>query len=512
MSRLLFVADLHGNRYAYEKALELARDRNVDSIVFGGDLTPKKIAVKLKDKEHYEDYTEESDEEEPEITQEPEITPGEVIPLHMVKKDEKAQTYTLSLEEIKALNEKSSPDELARGLENQGHIVFNIDNAFYNLEEMIEENRVIDKLVSFFRTSPGTGRRFTPLDISEDEIRQVEDVIIPALRKYEQGIGNGRRDTLARKWNLFLNNELKRSFGGYSFSRLAPSSTLLNYILFRDKLDEVERQHGGLVGVIDSSDEEVATLFREVVSNTLLDIRLAIGMGESFDDIYMFGNISDETPVVPLMKIASEHDVYVQGQRDFTNGYLRNLLRQFRQKTGKRVYGILGNDDVTEVEKDVRRLDSVENLIGYMNMQTLELDKGLWLAGYPFVRPSRSSFYAGWEKSEEEIKRDLDELAIQSDPRRTIYVAHSPPYGGSLDIAHNGEHIGSKSVRSFVEERQPLAVLSGHVHESFLKSGQVMERMGETYVFNPGGEHDKDILCAVVIDTDDIGNYERIYG
>ena len=193
-------------------------------------------------------------------------------------------------------------------------------------------------------------------------------------------------------------------------------------------------------------------------------------------------------------------------------GYLKSLLRQFRQKTGKRVYGILGNDDVVEVEEDVRRLDAVENLIGYMNMQTLELDKGLWLAGYPFVRHSNDSFYDGWEKSEEEIIRDLGELATQSDPRRTVYVSHSPPNGGSLDIAYNDEHIGSESVRRFIEERQPLAVLSGHVHESFLKSGQVMERIGETYIFNPGGEHDKDKLCAVVIDTDDIGNYERIYG
>jgi len=49
------------------------------------------------------------------------------------------------------------------------------------------------------------------------------------------------------------------------------------------------------------------------------------------------------------------------------------------------------------------------------------------------------------------------------------------------DKAYNGEHIGSKAIRRVIEYYKPLAVFSGHVHES-----RCVDKVGNTIVVNPG--------------------------
>lgn len=45
-----------------------------------------------------------------------------------------------------------------------------------------------------------------------------------------------------------------------------------------------------------------------------------------------------------------------------------------------------------------------------------------------------------------------------------VFVTHSPPYG-CLDTLSNGQHVGSTTIRSFVEEVRPSFVVCGHIHE-----------------------------------------------
>ncbi|WP_243678145.1 hypothetical protein [Vulcanisaeta distributa] len=86
--------------------------------------------------------------------------------------------------------------------------------------------------------------------------------------------------------------------------------------------------------------------------------------------------------------------------------------------------------------------------------------------------PIGSFYLAGYPINTEGIK-DLGS--------RLILVSHYPPYGTSVDRAWSGAHIGSKSVRKFVEDIKPLAVLCGHVHES-----RGIDRLGNTIIVNPG--------------------------
>jgi Icc-related predicted phosphoesterase len=49
------------------------------------------------------------------------------------------------------------------------------------------------------------------------------------------------------------------------------------------------------------------------------------------------------------------------------------------------------------------------------------------------------------------------------------------------DIVHGGRHVGSHAVRAFIEKYQPLACITGHIHE-----GIGIDKIGRTQIINPG--------------------------
>ena len=59
-----------------------------------------------------------------------------------------------------------------------------------------------------------------------------------------------------------------------------------------------------------------------------------------------------------------------------------------------------------------------------------------------------------------------------------VVVSHLPPYR-TKDRTFIGTHIGSKWLRTFMEEEKPAYIICGHVHED-----PGYEKFGETYVVN----------------------------
>ena len=72
-------------------------------------------------------------------------------------------------------------------------------------------------------------------------------------------------------------------------------------------------------------------------------------------------------------------------------------------------------------------------------------------------------------------------FAMCSSADKLIVVSHAPPFNTKVDLAYMNRHIGSRSIRRFVEEKNPLAVFCGHVHET-----RGIDWIGETLVTNPG--------------------------
>ena len=84
------------------------------------------------------------------------------------------------------------------------------------------------------------------------------------------------------------------------------------------------------------------------------------------------------------------------------------------------------------------------------------------------------------------IREDLTQLPMPNNFQRAIYIMHSPSYGTKLDVIRGGQSVGSRSIRGFIETRQPLLTLHGHIHESPELSGHYLDWLGKTLSINPG--------------------------
>jgi Icc-related predicted phosphoesterase len=106
------------------------------------------------------------------------------------------------------------------------------------------------------------------------------------------------------------------------------------------------------------------------------------------------------------------------------------------------------------------------------------------------------------------IQKDLELLVGPRSVEQAIFLFHSPPYETCLDrVANDGKmidfvpldlHVGSIAIRRFIEQREPLLSLHGHVHESAGLSGSWRDRIGRTHMF--GAAHDGPELSLVRFD------------
>jgi Icc-related predicted phosphoesterase len=106
------------------------------------------------------------------------------------------------------------------------------------------------------------------------------------------------------------------------------------------------------------------------------------------------------------------------------------------------------------------------------------------------------------------IQGDLEALAGDADLTDAICLFHAPPYDTALDrAALDGRsfehvpldvHVGSIAVRRFLERRQPLLSLHGHVHESARLTGAWRTRLGRTHCLSAA--HDGPELALVRVD------------
>jgi uncharacterized protein len=122
-----------------------------------------------------------------------------------------------------------------------------------------------------------------------------------------------------------------------------------------------------------------------------------------------------------------------------------------------------------------------------------------------------------YDLSTSTIKADLSILAGVENLEDSIFLFHAPPYNTNLDrAALDGKmieyvpldvHIGSIAVRRFIEDRQPLLTLHGHVHESTRLTGQWKEKIGSTWCVQSA--HDGPELSLIVFDPDHLESMEH---
>ena len=137
------------------------------------------------------------------------------------------------------------------------------------------------------------------------------------------------------------------------------------------------------------------------------------------------------------------------------------------------ILGVAGNLD----RPDVARYLEDGNMSLHGRGITVE-DLGIMGLGGSNYTP----FNTPYEFSEHELSVFLsagfDQLA---GAKNIMLVSHTPPVQTKTDRLANGNHVGSMAVRTFIEKKQPLVCLTGHIHES---RGE--DHIGRTLVLNPG--------------------------
>lgn len=91
-------------------------------------------------------------------------------------------------------------------------------------------------------------------------------------------------------------------------------------------------------------------------------------------------------------------------------------------------------------------------------------------------------------QAQSEVERQLDAAAgrrARTPGQRWVWVYHAPPDGA---LSWNGRrHHGDPLLPGLIARHAPTAVLCGHIHEAPFRSGGAWaERIGRTWVFNPG--------------------------
>ena len=144
--------------------------------------------------------------------------------------------------------------------------------------------------------------------------------------------------------------------------------------------------------------------------------------------------------------------------------------------TGIRCFITPGNDDFWSIDEPLQGSSVVEFVEG----RCVRLDENheMLTTGYSNITP----WHSPRELEEDELSARIEGMYAEvEDPANLIAVLHPPPQGTELDQApmidsdfkvqiSGGDvkmgPVGSRAVREFVDQRQPLLGLHGHVHES----------------------------------------------
>lgn len=233
------------------------------------------------------------------------------------------------------------------------------------------------------------------------------------------------------------------------------------------------------------------------------------------------------------------------GHGSFVRGFLAQELDRLRRGLAERypkIFLILGNDDGRYEEGAVEEAERA-GLLTYLNGKKAALGKFM-VYGYSYVPPT-PFLLKDWERydvsryvdpgavpleegiysipvAEAEIKYstikdDLENLAGSDDLSHGIFLFHAPPHNTKLDrLAADGKmidgvplelHVGSIAVRRFIEARQPLLSMHGHIHESPRLMNAWRDRIGKTHIYSAA--HDGPELALIRFDPAEPGKATR---
>lgn len=202
--------------------------------------------------------------------------------------------------------------------------------------------------------------------------------------------------------------------------------------------------------------------------------------------------------------LEKEREMFVRLKREALEEWVR-WADQRLAGSSVRALVMPGNDDPEALDDILEGSRRLENVHG----RAVELAPGIWMASRGESTPTP------WRTPRELPDEDLGERVAKvvsdlPEGAATIWNLHMPPYDTGVDRAPkldedlkvqyegSGEPamvpVGSRSIRTLIEERQPTAALHGHIHE-----GRGRYAIGRTAGFNPGSIYSDGVLYGVLL-------------
>lgn len=189
----------------------------------------------------------------------------------------------------------------------------------------------------------------------------------------------------------------------------------------------------------------------------------------AFTDIHgSYKNVEEIVARVPSDVIVIGGDITTYG----TPLEVEEVIRGW-QKFGPPIVAVAGNMDPPAIDR------VLEAMGVSINGQGAEVsDVGFFgVSACPL-----SPLHTPYEISEEEIAKRIEAgYRAVKDARVRVFVPHAPPHNTKVDKVLMGMHVGSKSVREFIERERPDVVICGHIHEA---RGQ--DTIGKSKIVNCG--------------------------
>lgn len=145
-----------------------------------------------------------------------------------------------------------------------------------------------------------------------------------------------------------------------------------------------------------------------------------------------------------------------------------------------------------EIERYTKQIISVSGNCDYPDVQSFMEQRNYFLGedvkiihNFCFIGLSGSLPCPGStpnEYSEEQYNEMIHQRGSKiSSQYPLLLISHQPPHHTRNDRVMPGMHVGSRSIRNFIEKVQPLACFTGHIHE-----GKAVDHIGKTKIINPG--------------------------
>lgn len=468
--RLIYATDLHGKKGAIRALFKEATLREAETILIGGDITPKNIAIMLPLTNLEEDGQSKG---------------GEILPLDMLNPGSVSKTYTQNLLQIKKLNDRIGRENLLEHLESQGYVIHRVSNAFFDFDSLLQEQELLEKLCIFFdRDLRPKGNIFSEMDYM-----LLNDCVVDWFRQYENQWEEKAKNEFTRKYQLTFTEQ------NVDFETIAPSKNLVECILSTLYPKDMMQCFNNLEDCTSNPENLLQEYFARLVHKELKKFSRSSAY-KNFISSRDIMNLVQFTSLETLIKEAE--NCVAQQQGLFLQDFLFPMIKDWKAKDSARNVAVtFGNDDLAENEAILREAHLSGILINITD--SVQQVNDFQIAGYSFVESLPKHIkHRERIRDQEEIYNDLKAMSLSVD-EKSIWVIHNPPYR-ILDEYAEGQHAGSHGVLRFIEEFGPRLCLFGHIHEARMFNPSGVDQVGSTICINPGGQHNEK-LDAALIDT-----------